>query len=77
MTLDESLKLWTEAPPQKHWLKLELGIDGWVVQAVTHGEHQKDIKVVFKTDDYGPCPSLSFAIEEAYRAAVAGECWEP
>jgi hypothetical protein len=74
MTFDEAMRLWTDGPPKKSWLKLELGIDGWVVQAVAHGEHQKDLKVIFETDEYGPC-SLPLAIEEAYRVAVEKECW--
>lgn len=71
MTFDKAMQLWMNDPPMNHWLKLEIGVDGWTVEVVTHGEHQKDLKVVFSVDDYDySYVGLPAAIGDAYYEAV-------
>jgi hypothetical protein len=72
-TVDHALDKWKYSSPPNHWLKLEMGVDGWVVQVLKHDSEFGDIKVVFERDDYS-ANGLAEVIESAYAAALGSEC---
>lgn len=65
--IEQAMRLWKDYPPERQWLELQIGKDGWIVKLLYH--HETGYIHEFSTDDDAG-PTLAHAITEAWVAAM-------
>ncbi len=66
--IDQAMRLWRSYPPERHWVQVQVGKDGWTVELLYHDVKVVYIKTLIADDDTND--SMAKAITKAWITAM-------